>query len=93
VNGTLFVKTSTAIPDGSNGAPHHELYLMCANLDETTAELAGKGVAVGPIMAQSWGRATTIQLPGGESLGLYEPRHPLAIPVDERISTSDEPGR
>ena len=62
--------------------PHHEFYLMCTDLEATLVELAEKGVRAGPITAQSWGRLTTIQMPGGESLGLYEPRHPLAIPVD-----------
>lgn len=63
----------------TDGPPHHELYLMCSDLESTLAELAAKGVSTGPISAQPWGRLTTIQLPGGESLGLYEPRHPLAI--------------
>jgi hypothetical protein len=65
----------------TDGAPQHELYLMCTNLEETLSELAAKGVEAGPVQAQSWGRVTTIQLPSGEPLGLYEPRHPLAISV------------
>jgi hypothetical protein len=64
----------------TDGAPHHELFLMCTDLEATLADLTARGVGAGPIAAQPWGRVTTIQLPGGEQLGLYEPRHPLAIP-------------
>ena len=28
---------------------------------------------------EGWGRLTTIEVPGGGTLGLYEPRHPTAI--------------
>ena len=59
--------------------PHHDLYLMCDDLDATMAELAGKGVECGPVTEQRWGRVTTVPLPGGAELGLYEPRHPTAI--------------
>ena len=63
----------------TDGSPSHELYLMCTYLDGTIKELAAKGVEAGPPQTQAWGRITTIRLPGGEGLGLYEPRHPLAI--------------
>ncbi|MEO8619707.1 MAG: extradiol dioxygenase [bacterium] len=66
----------------TDGPAHHDLYLMCVNLEATIAELSAKGVSAGPITTQSWGRLTTLQLPSGEPLGLYEPHHPLAIPVD-----------
>lgn len=66
----------------TDGPPHHQFYLMCSGLETTLAELSAKGVRAGPITAQSWGRVTAIELPGGETLGLYEPRHPLAIRVD-----------
>jgi hypothetical protein len=32
----------------------------------------------GGISDEGWGRLTTIRLPGGGALGLYEPRHPVA---------------
>lgn len=28
---------------------------------------------------EGWGLATSIQLPGGSALGLYQPRHPTAF--------------
>ena len=56
----------------------HELFLMCSDVDAEVAELARKGIACGPISDEGWGRLTTISLPGGGKLGLYEPRHALA---------------
>jgi catechol 2,3-dioxygenase-like lactoylglutathione lyase family enzyme len=53
-----------------------ELYLMCDDLEATMAELRSKGVELGPVADQGWGRVTTIALPDGGELGLYEPRHP-----------------
>jgi catechol 2,3-dioxygenase-like lactoylglutathione lyase family enzyme len=53
-----------------------ELYLMCDDLEATIADLQAKGVELGPVSDQGWGRVTTIALPGGGELGLYEPRHP-----------------
>ena len=44
-------------------------------------ELSAKGVEFAwPVTAQGWGRVTAITLPGGMELGLYEPRHPTALP-------------
>ncbi|WP_319456402.1 MULTISPECIES: extradiol dioxygenase [unclassified Mycobacterium] len=56
----------------------HELYLMCDDVNATIEQLANKGVDCGPVSDQGWGLLTSIQLPGGGQLGLYEPRHPKA---------------
>jgi hypothetical protein len=56
----------------------HELYLMCNNVTATIEELAAKGVTCGEVSDQGWGLLTSIRLPGGGELGLYEPRHPQA---------------
>jgi hypothetical protein len=63
----------------AEGGGYHELYLMCDDIDATVAALRAKGVGVAGIQDQSWGRLTHIALPSGEQLGLYEPRHPMAI--------------
>ena len=64
----------------TEGAPHHELYLMCNDVEATVAELEAKGVELtGPVTDQGFGRLTSIRLPGGGELGLYEPRHPTPI--------------
>jgi catechol 2,3-dioxygenase-like lactoylglutathione lyase family enzyme len=56
----------------------HELYLMCDELDGTVAQLRRRGAEVsGDVAEESWGRLTSICLPGGGELGLYEPHHPI----------------
>jgi predicted enzyme related to lactoylglutathione lyase len=59
---------------------HHELYLMCDDIDATVDELRGKGVEfVRPITDEGWGLITALALPGGGELALYEPRHPSPL--------------
>jgi catechol 2,3-dioxygenase-like lactoylglutathione lyase family enzyme len=61
----------------TEGDPKHELYLMCDDIEATTAELEAKGVEfTGPVSDEGFGLMTAIRLPGGGELGLYEPRHP-----------------
>ena len=61
--------------------PFHELYLMCDDVNATVEELKGKGVEFARgISDQGWGLVTSIRMPGGGELGLYQPRHPTAIP-------------
>jgi predicted enzyme related to lactoylglutathione lyase len=61
-------------------APAQELYLMCDDLDATISELRSKGVEFrGEPTDQRWGVVTTMVLPGGLEMGLYQPRHPTAI--------------
>jgi hypothetical protein len=55
------------------------LYLMCDDLQGTLAELGAKGVEVtSPVRDEGWGLLTSIRLPSGADLPLYQPRHPLA---------------
>lgn len=72
--------------DGESSRPHagHPLlgavvYLMCDDLRETTATLEAKGVRCTEISEAPWGIRTTIPLPSGGEVGLYQPRHPTAI--------------
>ena len=54
----------------------HELYLMCDDIHATIAELQAKGVEFSSgVTHQRWGLITTVKLPGGGRLGLYEPLH------------------
>jgi hypothetical protein len=44
------------------------------------ADLEAKGVEfTSAVRAEAWGLITSIAVPGGGELGLYEPRHPTAI--------------
>ena len=57
-----------------------ELYLVCDDVEATVADLTGRGVQVeGGITDQGWGLLTTIRLPGGGTVGLYQARHPTAF--------------
>lgn len=64
----------------ADGAGHHELYLMCDDIDATLAELASKGVELAqPVSDERWGRLAAIRMPDGEELRIYEPRHPSPL--------------
>jgi hypothetical protein len=60
-----------------------ELYLMCDDLAAEMAALAVRGVACSAIEEARWGSTTKIALPGGGEIGLYQPRHRLAIDRSE----------
>ena len=63
--------------DGPSG---HELYFMCDDLDATMRDLRARGVEFADdVSEERWGRLTHFRLPGGGEVGMYEPRHPLAI--------------
>jgi hypothetical protein len=53
----------------------HEFYLMTDDLELEIRSLKKAGVTCDAVTPQSWGRSTRIQLPGGGTLGLYQPRH------------------
>jgi hypothetical protein len=55
------------------------LYLMCDDLERTMKDLAMKGVKCGDVGRERWGMRTTIRLPSGGTLGLYQPAHPTAL--------------
>jgi len=56
------------------------LYLMCDNLHVTLKWLAGRGVTATEVEREDWGLRTTIRLPSGGELGLYQPTHPSPLP-------------
>lgn len=57
----------------------HELYLMCDDLAALMAQLADRGVACSPVHEERWGSLTSVTLPGGGKLGIYQPKHPVAV--------------
>lgn len=64
----------------TEGPDRHELYLMCADLEATLAELKAHGVeAPDPISEERWGRITEVQIPGAGTIQLYQPAHPSPI--------------
>jgi hypothetical protein len=54
-------------------------YLMCDDVRATVESLESKNVTCGPIQQAGWGIQTTIRLPSGGEIGLYQPLHQTAI--------------
>lgn len=55
------------------------LYLMCADLQAFIKSMANRQVTCGPVVTERWGLRTSLQLPSGGRLGVYQPTHPTAI--------------
>jgi len=74
-------------PGDGNFVEHHAdrdlsgsvIYLMCDDLRGTIAALERRGAKTTAIIEAGWGVTTTVRLPGGGGLGLYEPRHVTAL--------------
>jgi catechol 2,3-dioxygenase-like lactoylglutathione lyase family enzyme len=65
----------------------HELYLVCDDVRRTVRDLEKKGVRfTSPVADRGWGVLTTLEIPGGGEIGLYEPRHPTAIRAPGRAA-------
>lgn len=72
-------------------AGRHELYLMCDDVHATRRELEGRGAEFArPIEDEGFGLVTSLKLPGGGELALYEPRHPTPLP-DRTAGGSEHP--
>ena len=76
----------------AEGREFHELFLMCNDITSTIAELAAKGVVTQAVQERPWGLVSSLRLPSGEELGLYEPRHPTAIGLPATARSTEGPG-
>jgi catechol 2,3-dioxygenase-like lactoylglutathione lyase family enzyme len=57
----------------------HQITFMCDDIHATITELRAKGVTIeGKPTDEGYGIVTTLKLPGGCDVQLYEPRHPIA---------------
>ncbi|MGO4883366.1 MAG: VOC family protein [Bryobacteraceae bacterium] len=61
------------------GMLNAELYLMCDDLQGLIRSLAAKKVVCSAIEKAPWGMKTSIRLPSGGAIGLYQPAHPTAL--------------
>ncbi|HET6850435.1 MAG TPA: hypothetical protein VFH74_16370 [Gaiellales bacterium] len=58
----------------------HELFLMCEDISATMAVLERRGIGtMGGVTEESWGLWTTIVMPDGGGLKVYQPTHPSPI--------------
>lgn len=55
------------------------LYLMCDDVRAEVKRLEAQGVTCSDIGVEDWGLRTTLRLPSGGEIGLYQPTHQTAI--------------
>ena len=61
-------------PGENNGAT--ELYFMCNDIEEFVNLMSLKNIPCEPVSKQRWGLLTSVTLPGGSRIGVYQPLHP-----------------
>jgi len=79
--------TEVAVHPAESPSPdkdRHALYFMCDNLKAEIGALTKKGVKCSDVHQERWGSITTIRLPGGGEIGLYQPKHPTALSLNSR---------
>lgn len=54
----------------------HEFYFICEDAKAFVSAMARRRIRCGPVQNMGWGLLTQVTLPGGGTLGVYEPRHP-----------------
>ena len=60
-------------PSGNNDV--HEFFLMCEDIEAFFVEIARHGIESTPVQDEGWGLLSRLTLPGGGTLGVYQPRH------------------
>jgi hypothetical protein len=66
------------------------LYFMCDDLKATMKELAKKGVQCAATVKAEWGTSTSIRLPSGGEIGLYQPTHETALGLSSNKKTKKQ---
>ena len=60
----------------------HQISFMCDDIHKTILELRAQGVeVVGEPKTESYGITTTLRLPGGCDVMMYQPFHPIAADI------------
>lgn len=80
-----------AVHPGENDV--HELYVMVDDVEAFVAAMKKKKVKCAPVSEQRWGLLTSITLPSGGKLGVYEPKHASPIIRSARAKPSRRPSR
>ena len=60
-------------PAEANG--RQEVYFMVDDVNAFVDEMKGRGIACATPKDQGWGVLTELTLPGGGTIGVYQPRH------------------
>jgi hypothetical protein len=69
----------------------HELYLMVDDLDEFLADMDARHIVYTDPSQQGWGMLTSVSLPGGGKLGVYQPRHASPPPMKVKAAAAKQP--
>ena len=69
----------------------HEFYLMCDDVASFVAAMEKKKFSCSPVRNLGWGMLTTVMLPGGGRLGVYQPRHGRPKAMTLRASKKPAP--
>ena len=59
----------------AEGDRRHELYLMTDDIQAFVSAMADRAITCTPPSDQGWGVLTNVSLPGGGTIGVYQPRH------------------
>ncbi len=62
-----------AVHPGESG--YHEFYLMCDDIHQFIQKMSKHRIVCSEIQNLRWGDLTSILLPGGSRLGVYQPKH------------------
>jgi hypothetical protein len=67
--------------ENGNANGTQELYLMCDDIKAFVEEMGNHNISCSDLQDQGWGILTQLTLPGGGSLGVYQPRHARPDPM------------
>lgn len=63
---------------------HHEIAVMCDDLDATVAELSARGAEfAGEADEMGFGRGISLHVPGADDMLLYQPHHATAYDLEQ----------
>ena len=75
----IFAPPAEAAVHPADHNDRHELYLMCDDVRQEVSGLRAKGIHCSEIHEERWDSLTSIALPGGGKIGLYQPKHALSF--------------
>ncbi len=64
-----------AMHEADNNAGKAELHLVCDSIEKFVAAMHERSIACDPIADRGWGLVSSLALPSGIKLAVYEPRH------------------
>ena len=59
----------------SENNDEHEIFFLVNDVRAFVEQMRAKKVTCGALQEQSWGLLTKVTLPGGGTIGVYEPKH------------------